>query len=583
MIVKMKKLTLLCMAAKRTETIEQLAEMGVVQVETSIMNDSTDRPQLAAELARIDRVVGALKSFSAKAHTREYKVSGKTLLNELDAKLSTYSEINKNLDVLLREEDAIAPWGEFDPATIERMAKKGVFIYPCAAPDDVLKMVEETLPENATLAHFGGNRGSRRFAVIAREPVETELPLAHLPAKTLSEVQKNIAELNHERNELTERIAEARGALPKLAEYKALIAGEFDFVAARDAMQDHGEIALLTGFIPAHECERMIGEAHKNGWGVRLDDPGEDEIVPVMLNIPKWLNPIRPLLEFLGILPGYREIDVSLPMIIFMSIFFAMIINDAGYCLLYLGASLAALYAFRHKVKARQAAALFAMFSLTGVVWGVLAGGWFGVGWGGLEFLTNEDTKNGNIQFICFTLALIHMSIGHILQLFKELKVRNIGAQIGWLLVLAAFYILAVKVIAYPGELPRMVLYLLGSGVALLLVFNVQWTDIGSVFNFPFDIINCFTDILSYIRLFAIGMAGGYMAASFNMMSLDIMSSAWWAIPLGILLVVAAHLLNLTLGMISVLVHGVRLNTLEFSNHTGLTWSGSEFKPLKKS
>ena len=583
MIVKMKKLTLFCLASKRMETLDRLAHMGAVQVETSVMADSAERPQLAAELTRIDRVAGAIRSFPAPEHKQNYKVSGKALLNEIDAKLETHSSLTKTLDSLLREESALAPWGEFDPLMIKKMAKKGIFVYLCEASTEEIEAIELALPDTAALKLLGGKRNRKRFAVVASAPVD-DLPTVHLPAdKSLAEVQTNINEVNAERAELAKKISEAYGALPKLAAYRAQMEGEFDFISARDAIQDHGEISVLTGFIPARECERLTEEAHKNGWGISFTDPGEEEPVPVLLDLPRWLNPIRPLLEFLGILPGYREIDVSLPMIIFMSIFFAMIINDAGYSILYLAVALVIMYIARHKVKIRQAAALLALFSMAGFVWGVLAGGWFGIEWGGLKFLTNESTRNGNIQFVCFTIAMIHMSIGHISQLFRELKIRNILSQIGWLLVLAGFYIIATKVIAYPGEPPKIANYLLGTGIGLLLVFHVRWMDFGSIFNFPFDIINCFTDILSYIRLFAIGIAGGHMAASFNMMSWQIMDSGWWAIPLGILLVLVAHLLNLTLGMVSVLVHGVRLNTLEFSNHIGVTWSGNEFKPLKKS
>ena len=103
--------------------------------------------------------------------------------------------------------------------------------------------------------------------------------------------------------------------------------------------------------------------------------------------------------------------------------------------------------------------------------------------------------------------------------------------------------------------------------------------------NLPFDMIGSFTDVLSYIRLFAVGLSGMYIAQKFNMMGM----MAKNAVPdkyeiigfiLLILVAVAGHVLNLALGFLGVLVHAVRLNTLEFSNHMGLQWSGFKFKPF---
>ena len=108
--------------------------------------------------------------------------------------------------------------------------------------------------------------------------------------------------------------------------------------------------------------------------------------------------------------------------------------------------------------------------------------------------------------------------------------------------------------------------------------------------------IGSFTDVLSYIRLFAVGLSGMYIAQKFNMMGMMVKDAfasqaanaapAWHDIyiiagfVLLILVAVAGHILNLALGFLGVLVHAVRLNTLEFSNHMGLQWAGFKFKPF---
>ena len=100
--------------------------------------------------------------------------------------------------------------------------------------------------------------------------------------------------------------------------------------------------------------------------------------------------------------------------------------------------------------------------------------------------------------------------------------------------------------------------------------------------GFPFDVISSFVDMLSYIRLFAVGLAGYYLANCFDGMALGMMHHSWYGAVGGTLVLLFGQLLNVALCALGVLVHGVRLNTLEFSNHLGLRWTGIEFHPLRK-
>ena len=111
---------------------------------------------------------------------------------------------------------------------------------------------------------------------------------------------------------------------------------------------------------------------------------------------------------------------------------------------------------------------------------------------------------------------------------------------------------------------------------------GVRWNQVADLFQFPFNVVGSFTDVLSYIRLFAVGLAGACIATSFNGMAFDVCSVSPWLLPAGALVVIFGHLLNIGLAFLSVLVHAVRLNTLEFSNHVGLSWSGQAFQPFKK-
>ena len=185
-------------------------------------------------------------------------------------------------------------------------------------------------------------------------------------------------------------------------------------------------------------------------------------------------------------------------------------------------------------------------------------------------------------QWFCFLLAMLHLMSAHIVRFFTGIRKdwREIS-NIGWALMIFANFLLAVGLIVFSGAFPSWGKWVYVAAVVLILVTIRP----AQILNLPFDMIGSFTDVLSYIRLFAVGLSGMYIAVKFNEMGLMVMHSLEdkciaAGFVLLILVAVAGHVLNLALGFLGVLVHAVRLNTLEFSNHMGLQWSGFKFKPF---
>ena len=158
---------------------------------------------------------------------------------------------------------------------------------------------------------------------------------------------------------------------------------------------------------------------------------------------------------------------------------------------------------------------------------------------------------------------------------------RALG-NLGWALLIWGNFFTAVNLIVFPGTFP---LYFAGTlyGVGILLIVVTITGE--AALNLPFSIIGSFVDVLSYIRLFAVGLSGVYVGTCFNDMGRMVMDSLpQQLLVIGvaglILVAVCGHALNILLGIMGVMVHAIRLNTLEFSNHVGLTWAGSKFKPF---
>jgi len=264
---------------------------------------------------------------------------------------------------------------------------------------------------------------------------------------------------------------------------------------------------------------------------------------------------------------------------VFFSLFVGILIGDAGYgalILLGLGA-----FHLKSKKAGRLTPALKIRlrlgYLLCGcvVAWGVLSGTYFGQGWlgGAVKPLAPWVANERNFQLLCFLIGAVHLTIAHVWRALQRLPSLTAAAEAGWaLMVWAMFFIARTLILDYP--LPSAVKALAGLGFLLILFFtkpqkNPVKAALAGLGNLALNIVNSFTDVVSYIRLYAVGLATVAVADAANAMP-NIIGTA------------GLHAVNLILAMLALMVHGVRLNTLEFSGHLGLEWAGFAYEPFQK-
>jgi V/A-type H+/Na+-transporting ATPase subunit I len=307
--------------------------------------------------------------------------------------------------------------------------------------------------------------------------------------------------------------------------------------------------------------------------------------------MPNWVKPVKAVLQMLAILPGYREADISAVFLIFFSIFFAILIGDAGYGLLFLG-----LTAFARKKLPKAPAypfVLFTILSTATLVWGALTGNWFGIEPAHLPGILKipylqmfqGDGARDLVIRLCFLLGAVHLTIAHIWNTIALAPSLKAIAQVGWIGLVWSMFFTALNMVLGQALPPFFVPMLVGA-VVLILAFMTSPKDFKSEWinhaMFPLSIVNCFVDIVSYIRLFAVGLASLSVAASFNNMAMQIGWSRIWTIPIFALILLLGHGLNIVLCALGILVHGVRLNTLEFSLHKNVEWKGFAYRPFTR-
>ena len=339
---------------------------------------------------------------------------------------------------------------------------------------------------------------------------------------------------------------------------------------------------------------------------------------------------IYPLTDFLGTVPGYNEYDISGWFLLFFTVFFGMIFGDGGYGLLVSIVSL--LLILKSKIAKKPVQPLLMLALLVGgatVVWGIVTCTWFGIPVENLPswlknisiplvsnaysekiwqpfWVTQEGvglSKDQNLQIFCFALALIQLSIAHIKAAKRNIVEKNplkaLG-DVGSLLQLVGMFWIVLSMVVNSkvfvmlgniGDIPvgKIEVSLIAVGFVMSFIFSNYDGSIGksilesckNIISVLLGVVNVFSDIVSYIRLWAVGLAGAAISDTVNTMAGPILGHAILFIA-AIALLVFGHGLNMVLHLLSVIVHGVRLNTLEFSTHLGVSWSGKKYEPFSE-
>jgi V/A-type H+-transporting ATPase subunit I len=232
---------------------------------------------------------------------------------------------------------------------------------------------------------------------------------------------------------------------------------------------------------------------------------------------------------------------------------------------------------------------LFYILSGCAIIWGLLTGTFFGQEWflkAGYKPLIPALSDARNVQRFCFFLGALHLSIAHAWRLVLKMPSLSALADVGWIgIIWAAFFVARMLILGDPY--PFFGKWLIIAGVSLVILFtnpqkNILKTVAEGLGTLALSLMNSFTDVVSYIRLFAVGLAGVKIADAFNAMATMIGWGNMFAIAAAALVAVIGNAMGIILGPVSVLVHGVRLNVLEFSGHANVSWSGLGYKPLKE-
>lgn len=543
MIVRMKHLDLLCVSEAKDTTLARLRALGVVHLDlTSAQGAGVTAAK--GEAADAERAVRAI----LKARGKSVVVTPVTQsVADVLAQQTQLEDLKTAADLLRREIAKYAPYGDFDPALAQKLLDLGI---------DLSQVAE--LPEK-------------------------------LPAKRLSAFEADLAQNEAAQAQVLTTLAQA-DEKAIWTQYPVL-ADTIAFEAAKELMSEEGAVSLISGWIPVPQADELTKVARAEGWGVLLRDPADGENPPTLVEPPKIFRPMKALFDGLGIAPAYTEADVSVPFMCYFSLFFAMLVGDGAYGTIFLVATL-----LLRKKLPKAWFILMTVFSSATVVWGFLSNTWFGAGIPWLSSLPTvtwlADPSYHNMMLLCFTIGASHLILARLWNGVCKINDTTCLAEFGWAGILLFMYFVTNSIVGIFAAIPTALYWVFGISLALVFGFSVKPSELktrgAELGMLPLNIMSALGDIISYVRLFAVGLASVKVAENFNSMATGLLSSenAIWVNALMFvamaLILIVGHGLNLAMAGLSVLVHAVRLNTLEFSNHKGVSWAGFAFRPFRQ-
>ncbi|MDR1149302.1 MAG: hypothetical protein LBK66_11795 [Spirochaetaceae bacterium] len=634
----MKKVTLVGLSKFQEDNLVKLRALGIIHLEKKVVQ-SDMLNELLEKKATAESAAGILRSFMPKkegAFVPDVLDSSVDIVSHVLSLAENRKAAQEQIYTDVREISRIEKWGDFDPAAFKSLSEdktlRGDFTLTLY---EVPRKIYAGLGEQKVIV-LGRNKINVYCAAIGA-PGDAAVHLAGLtpfmlPEQSLSTLRDGMLQSKKEIDNIEKQLSVLSFQISAVDQELQRLSEAIEFETAKvsmDAIADcPAEIAVscITGFVPLPELGHIKRAASENGWALYASDPAPEERPPTLIKSNPVVRIIQPLFSFLGTVPGYREYDISPSYLLFFSIFFAMIFGDAVYgCLIFLVTGFIGLGIKKKTGKTPDAVKLFMWLSFCTIVWGSLNGAWLATPYDKLPpFLQalvlpqfNSEVALGvfpgilkklfkipaeqpgntaywNLQFLCFSIAIIQLVYAHLKNIKRLLPSPVAVAQLGWLAMMIGLYFLVLSMLL-KVEMPGFAMYFIGIGLAVYFIFAEQnggnpfanilksFSNLLTVF---LNVVGSFADIISYIRLFAVGLAGTSIAQSFNSMSgISGISGSVSEIILkllaAILILLFGHGLNLAMNTLSVIVHGVRLNLLEYAgNHLAIEWSGYSYKPF---
>ena len=604
MIAKMSKYDFILYAGRSDDFLERLRELGLVDVTCRGWEPSEGDRLLITQIEGRTKALDALQRFRS---TERFDAAAAPFASG-DEAYERYAQVAQERTALRTEigqtekaADEARPWGEFSADALRKLAGRGIVLRFFTAQRSLFEKSRDAWNAQAPVEVIRRTDSTVWFVAVTHEGSELSFDAQELkaPSMTTHDAEAKIAALE-------ERLRATDAEMSRAAASAALI--ESDRNRLRETLQGvkvtsaartaaDGTLLVMEGWAESETSDKVdaLLDEYPDVLYIKSDPAPEDE-TPVKLKNNRFAR----IFEMVGDMyarPKYGTIDLTPFFAPFYMLFFGICLNDAGYGLILLAMGLAMLWKFKDGMMHR--AAWFAtMCAAATVAVGLFCGSFFGLSL--KEYFPEIPFFDFQGQFFSWALALgvLQILFGLLLKIVligTTTGFRYSLSTLGWFLIilagsLAAGLPMLNEAWVIPGFTASSPAFYgaIALGAVLMLFFNSPGknpfvnlgTGLWDTYN---NITGILSDVLSYIRLFAIGLSGGVLALVFNSLATGLSPD----IPVVreiviVLILLVGHGINLFMSAISSFVHPMRLTFVEFYKNAGFEMSTRSFDPLRK-
>ncbi len=606
MISPMTKYSFILLSGQTEEFLSKIQDLGVIDITRSVKPVDEKSEALLSEADTVKKALAVLNSCDAEPE-KGFRFDGDPVEAALKAQADV-EELKNELSSAKKELSARKPWGQFSTEAIGRLEAQGLKIrfYSCQK-----KKFDPTWAEIQPLQVVSETDTTVFFVTVAPVSEEYSFPIEPIaaPEGSVNEMELTIKDLETKLSERKKLLGNLKGCIGELRQRYNEKLGELDLYLAESAteMAADSHLAVVTGFAPTEDDKRLCDEFDALGIYYIHEPATKEDNPPIKLHNNWFAKNFEVLTGMYG-MPVYDEFDPTPVLGPFFMLFFAMCMGDAGYGIVLM------LIALFMKLK-MQGTSLGKMYRLIGFLGGMtffvglFLGTFFGMSileaswtpeW--LKALCVDGWfPDGKIagfpvqMVLAVAIGVLHICLAMIIKTINYTKRFGFSKTVstwGWTtLIVGGIIVIALGMTEILSEAAFKWVIIALAAVSSLAIFVFNTPGRNPLVNIGsglWDTYNMVTglmgDVLSYIRLYALGLAGGMLGNAFNIMGtmiLDIpVPGVNWVFCIVIL--IFGHVLNLAMSCLGAFVHPLRLTFVEYFKNSGYEGTGLKYNPLTK-
>ena len=593
MIAPMTKYSFILLNGMQEDLVETLQGLGLMDITRSSKPVDDHSRELMAEIELLDGLIQGLGKADVPEGTEPEQIDG-DIERLAGGMLMRYSDDAVEIKALRKKQEQLRIWGAYDTAILNKLSEAGVPVhFHCLST----KQFKEEWAQEYALSVISEVKGNTYFVVAGQDNLPGEIPA---PTDNVEEVEKELEEKEKHYARVLRRIAGAKSRIPELESRRAQYFSKLDGYLAGSTAVSAAEDTLVTlvGYAPTEKDEEVSAKLDQSGFFYFKEEAKVEDNPPISFKNNWFVRQFETLTDMYG-RPGYDGFDPTPFISIFFLLFFALCMGDAGYglVLILIGLALKKVESFK------GISPLVVILGIATVVVGFFLHTFFSMDiatWKVFEpvkgiFLPDEIAGYAGGMVLSIVVGVVHLCLAMTVKAIQSVKVHGFAASLGtlgWTLLIVGGVIVGSFALAgvLSSELTKWIIIVIGVVSALgIFVFNDpgrnKFANIGmglwDTYNTATGILG---DVLSYLRLYALGLAGSMLGMAFNDMGLMVLgdgSNAVLWIPF-VILILIGHTLNIAMAALGAFVHPLRLNFLEFFKNSGYQATGRTYNPLKK-